>query len=227
MILAPLIIAVEKEHPATVALLLDKGSDVTQARADDGATALHIAAAQNDEHTVDLLVKAQANPNLKDNDGRTSMEHAALHHHRDLVRQLAKVQTEPLDFFSAVTLGKAERVQELLKAQPELIKARTRVGGTGWGPLYIAARPSEIYNMAVTLPGRIAELHVQTIRDRDAWAGNDGITSFRRADAEALFDGWTIERFDEEDEEGQACAGPKHWHVFHVSARKAPRETPT
>ena len=67
----------------------------------------------------------------------------------------------------------------------------------------------------------------QLLGDRDAWAGNDGITSFRRADAEALFDGWTIERFDEEDEEGQACAGPKHWHVFHVSARKAPRETPT
>ncbi len=45
------------------------------------------------------------------------------------------------------------------------------VTSTIWyDPLSIAARPSEIYNMAVSAPGRIAEFHVQTIRDRDAWA---------------------------------------------------------
>ena len=58
------------------------------------------------------------------------MEQAALHHHPDLVRRLAKVQTEPPDFFSAVILGKVERVKELLKTKPELIKARTRPGKT-------------------------------------------------------------------------------------------------
>ena len=39
---------------------------------------------------------------------------------------------------------------------------------------------------------------------------------------EALFDGWTVERFEEEENDGEACSGPKHWHVFHAW-RSAPR----
>jgi hypothetical protein len=42
--------------------------------------------------------------------------------------------------------------------------------------------------------------------------------SFAESQARTLFDGWTIERFDEEEEDGEACSGPKHWHVFHVVA---------
>lgn len=108
------------------------------ARSKDGRTALHIAAAQYDEDTVKLLLKAKANPNLKDNDGRTPMEHAALHGNSDLVRQLAKAQTEPLGFFSAVILGKVDRVKELLKAKPALVKQRNSQG-PGWTPLDVAA----------------------------------------------------------------------------------------
>jgi ankyrin repeat protein len=132
-------VAVEVRSPYLIDAALQAKSDVN-ARSKDGRTALHIAAARGDDGTVDLLLKSKASANLKDNDGRTPMEYAALHHHPGLVRQLAKVQTEPLNFFSAVILGNEERVQELLKAQPELIQARTRVGGTGWAPLYIAAR---------------------------------------------------------------------------------------
>jgi hypothetical protein len=39
-----------------------------------------------------------------------------------------------------------------------------------------------------------------------------------RTEAEALFDGWTVERFEEEENDGEACSGPKHWHLFHVIA---------
>lgn len=98
------------------------------ARSKDGRTALHMATAKNDEDTVDLLLKAKANPNLKDNDGRTPMEQASLHGHSDLVRQLAKVQTEPLDFFSAVVLGKVDRVKEVLKAKPRIGEAAEQPG---------------------------------------------------------------------------------------------------
>jgi uncharacterized protein len=52
---------------------------------------------------------------------------------------LATIQTEPHNLFSAVILGKAERVKELVKERPELVKERTRVGRTGWTPLHIAA----------------------------------------------------------------------------------------
>jgi tellurite methyltransferase len=70
---------------------------------------------------------------------------------------------------------------------------------------------------ALTPGGRFAG---QLLGDRDSWAADRDVTWFRRGDAEALFDGWTIERFDEEDEDGDACSGPKHWHVFHVVARR-------
>jgi len=45
------------------------------------------------------------------------------------------------------------------------------VTSTIWyDPERLAARPSELYNVARSLPKRIAENHVQTILDRDAWA---------------------------------------------------------
>lgn len=58
----------------------------------------------------------------------------------------------------------------------------------------------------------------QLLGDRDTWAADPGFTWFSRPDAEALFDGWTIEHFDEEDDDGEAFSVPKHWHVFHVIA---------
>jgi tellurite methyltransferase len=69
---------------------------------------------------------------------------------------------------------------------------------------------------AVRPVGRFAG---ELLGERDSWAPDDGITSFARADAEALFDRWSVERFEEEENDGEACSGPKHWHVFHIVAR--------
>jgi SAM-dependent methyltransferase len=62
----------------------------------------------------------------------------------------------------------------------------------------------------------------QLLGDRDTWAARNEISAFARADAERLVDGLEVERFDEEDEDGEACSGPKHWHLFHVVARRPP-----
>lgn len=44
--------------------------------------------------------------------------------------------------------------------------------------------------------------------------------TFHDADAaRALFDGLELECFVEE-EDGEAFEGPKHWHVFHVIAKR-------
>jgi SAM-dependent methyltransferase len=59
----------------------------------------------------------------------------------------------------------------------------------------------------------------QLLGERDTWAPEDDISSFTDGAVRALFDGWTIERFVEEERDGEACSGPKHWHVFHVAAR--------
>ena len=82
-------------------------------------------------------------------------------------------------------------------------------------------RPDRFYDVwtkirrAIVPGGRFAG---QILEDRDSWASDEGISSFRRAQAESLFDGWVVERFEEEEDDGEACSGPKHWHVFHVAA---------
>jgi tellurite methyltransferase len=59
----------------------------------------------------------------------------------------------------------------------------------------------------------------QILGERDTWAPDQEISSFSREEARALFDGFEIERFEEEEKDGEACSGPKHWHLFHVLAR--------
>ena len=55
---------------------------------------------------------------------------------------------------------------------------------------------------------------------RDSWAGRDGM-SFLELDAvQRLIDGLDVLAVDEEDQDGDSFLGPKHWHVFHVTARR-------
>lgn len=61
----------------------------------------------------------------------------------------------------------------------------------------------------------------EILGDRDTWAGDPEMSAFDESAARALFDGLDIERFDEEENDGEACSGPKHWHVFHVVAGRA------
>jgi hypothetical protein len=75
-----------------------------------------------------------------------------------------------------------------------------------WALLRAALRPDGV--LAVNLFG-----------DRDEWAGEDGMTFLTAESARALFDGLEIISWDEEDADGPAFSGPKHWHVYDVIAR--------
>jgi tellurite methyltransferase len=55
---------------------------------------------------------------------------------------------------------------------------------------------------------------------RDTWANNPEMTFFTAEQARTLLAGLKVEHFQEEDEDGQSTVGPKHWHIFHVIARK-------
>ena len=47
------------------------------------------------------------------------------------------------------------------------------------------------------------------------------MTAFSRTQAEGLFTNiFEIESFQEEEKDGPSGSGPKHWHVFHITARK-------
>ena len=54
----------------------------------------------------------------------------------------------------------------------------------------------------------------------DSWADTPDMTFHTRAEVEALLADFEIDGFREQDEDGEAVSGPKHWHVFHVIARK-------
>jgi len=56
----------------------------------------------------------------------------------------------------------------------------------------------------------------------DSWAGREGLTFLTRDAAQALLQGWEVEMFEEEETDGETRKGnTKHWHIFHVVARKA------
>lgn len=59
---------------------------------------------------------------------------------------------------------------------------------------------------------------------RDAWNQPGSELAFStRADIERFFSGWEIVELDEAEEDGNTADGsPKHWHVFHVTARRPP-----
>jgi SAM-dependent methyltransferase len=61
----------------------------------------------------------------------------------------------------------------------------------------------------------------QLFGDRDGWAPDSEMTFQTRAEAEELLRPFGLERFDEVDEDAETAVGePKHWHLFHVVARK-------
>jgi tellurite methyltransferase len=69
---------------------------------------------------------------------------------------------------------------------------------------------------AVRSGGRFAG---QLLGDRDTWASRSDISSFAIEEARSLFDrSYAIERFEEEENDDEDL--DKHWHVFHLVARR-------
>lgn len=56
---------------------------------------------------------------------------------------------------------------------------------------------------------------------KDSWLGRPGMTFVSRDDALRLLDGFELEMFEEEEDDGVTPRGnAKHWHIFHIVARK-------
>lgn len=72
---------------------------------------------------------------------------------------------------------------------------------------------------AAILPG--GRFSGQLFGDRDDWATLEDRTHLTRAETLALFDQYVLEHFEEEDRPSkQTGDAHKHWHVFHIVARK-------
>jgi membrane dipeptidase len=60
----------------------------------------------------------------------------------------------------------------------------------------------------------------QLFGERDDWAGS-GVVVHTRAELDELLAPFEVERLDVFDDEGKTAFGtPKHWHIYHVVARK-------
>lgn len=71
---------------------------------------------------------------------------------------------------------------------------------------------------SLTCGGRFAG---QLYGTRDSWAGRETMTFFDRPAAEALFADYAVELFEEEESDAVTPRGEhKHWHIFHVVARR-------
>ena len=58
--------------------------------------------------------------------------------------------------------------------------------------------------------------------DKDDWRGNPTITFFSRDGISALLNTLEVEFFEEEETDGTTPRGKhKHWHIFHIVARKS------
>ncbi len=61
----------------------------------------------------------------------------------------------------------------------------------------------------------------QLYGDRDSWSGRSGMTCHDRTSVETLLHGLDVEFFEEEEEDSVTPRGTaKHWHIFHIVARK-------
>lgn len=67
-------------------------------------------------------------------------------------------------------------------------------------------------------PGAVLSLHL--LGRNDSWHGRPGITTHDRAEVEALLAGLRVVRLQEVEEDGWSCDGEKHWHRWHVLARR-------
>jgi len=64
-------------------------------------------------------------------------------------------------------------------------------------------------------------LAVDLFGDRDSWAGEDNDLTFQtRDEVDRLLASLDTIEVVEEENDGPAFSGPKHWHLFHVFARR-------
>ena len=121
------------------------------ARGQDGRTALHLAAADGKAGAVEKLLKAPADPNVKDGQGRLAVQLASAADHPEIVRQLVAGKSEVPDVFTAVIVGDAARLSELLTSKRQLVNDRNNWGYTA---LHVAAREGHEGAIRILLDAR-------------------------------------------------------------------------
>ena len=106
------------------------------------------------------------------------------------------------------------KFEEVVLASADLIHASYSIPFCH--PDHFSALWEKIVN-ALNPAGRFAG---QFFGVHDSWADNKDMTFHTEAQVRAMILSFETEYFHEEDADGHAVSGPKHWHVFTVIAKK-------
>ncbi|HET6327163.1 MAG TPA: ankyrin repeat domain-containing protein [Planctomycetaceae bacterium] len=150
--------------------MIRAGADIN-ARAANGQTSLHMAAAHGSYGGIRILLQFKANPNLKDNAGRTPVQ-LALGYDPVAVDDLLAGGAEIPDILVAAVAGRADLVKRFLEKDKAAVNAR--VAGTGDTALHLAAlhgRPR--WQRCCSLTGPIQTQRIWAARHRRTLPCND------------------------------------------------------
>ncbi|MGB0631266.1 MAG: class I SAM-dependent methyltransferase [Alphaproteobacteria bacterium] len=88
-------------------------------------------------------------------------------------------------------------------------------------PLCLAGAFPDVWRKVLTALKPGGRFSGQLYGDRDSWAGRDGMTFHTREEVDVMLVGLEIEFLEEEEDDSVTPRGtPKHWHIFHIVARK-------
>jgi ankyrin repeat protein len=129
--------AILRGDMSTAMRLLDADRSLIQACDRNGATPLHIAAQRAEIELVRWLVQHRANVRKRDLRGLTALDRAALsarpgNRNAERFRELAKILLDygaEMTIYAAVALADAERVRQMIEAEPELLRRIDHNGG--------------------------------------------------------------------------------------------------
>lgn len=88
-------------------------------------------------------------------------------------------------------------------------------------PLCPAAAFPAVWQKIVTALSSGGRFSGQLYGDRDSWVDRPGMTCHSRDQVTALLEPFDIEFLEEEEDDSDTPRGArKHWHIFHIVARK-------
>jgi ankyrin repeat protein len=174
-------VAVDRNDLDTARLLArDKAAVASAGR--DGQTPLHLAAAAGNLEAVTLLADAGAPLDAKDKAGLTAVQLAMRQDQLDVVRFLGSRGCQVPDVLVAAAVGRADRAEELLRADAGAAKVVT---GSGLTPLHVAARSGQAGVARVLLARGLA---VDAVDERGATALHVAAASGQAEVAEVLLE---------------------------------------
>ncbi len=132
-------------------------------------------------------------------------------------------QAEAIEALKARTeLPEQARLETLVARFEAIVLPEADLVNSGFAlPLVPPRAFPDLWDGIVTALRPGGRISCQLFGERDSWFGDPTVTFFTRGGIDALLNPLDVEHFREEEDDSTTPRGkPKHWHVFHIVARK-------